>query len=313
MTDAASQHSLPLRGIIPPLPTPLRDGDTLDVEGLQRLLDHVIAGGVHGVFILGTTGEGPSLGYRLRRQLISEACRHVAGRVPVLVGISDSAFVESLAVAQHAAEAGADLLVAAPPFYHPAEQSELLRYVEHLAAALPLPLLLYNMPSHTKLTWGLDLMQQVIANPAIVGMKDSSGDMVYFRRLQRLAADRPQFTLLVGPEELLPDAVMFGGHGGVCGGANVNPRLFVDLYEAASAGDVERVRTGRERVAELGDVLRNTVGGASGYLRSLKATLAIMNICEAGVAEPFAPLTDAQREKLTARLDALALLDRAPR
>src|SRR5678815_760295 len=86
----------PLRGIVPPMITPLRDRDTLDHDGLEKIIEHLLAGGVSGLFILGTTGEGPSLGYRLRREVIEHTCRLVNGRVPVLVGITDTAFVESL-------------------------------------------------------------------------------------------------------------------------------------------------------------------------------------------------------------------------
>ena len=96
--------SQPLRGIIPPLITPLVERDALDIGGLERLIEHVLAGGVHGLFILGTSGEGPSLSYRLRRDLMDRVCRQVVGRVPVLVGITDTAFVESVTLARHAAD-----------------------------------------------------------------------------------------------------------------------------------------------------------------------------------------------------------------
>ena len=86
----------PLRGIIPPMITPLRDRDVLDRAGLERLIEHILAGGVHGLFVLGTTGEGPSLSYRLRQEVIEETCEQVNGRVPVLVGITDSSFTESV-------------------------------------------------------------------------------------------------------------------------------------------------------------------------------------------------------------------------
>ena len=102
-------------GIIPPMVTPLTDRDALDAAGLERLIEHILGGGVHGLFILGTTGEGPSLSYRLRRELIERTCRQVRRRVPVLVGITDTAFVESVNVARWAADAGADAVVTAPP------------------------------------------------------------------------------------------------------------------------------------------------------------------------------------------------------
>src|SRR6476469_8365630 len=96
---------LPLKGIIPPMITPLRGRDELDVPGLERLVEHLISGGISGLFILGTTGEGPSLSYRLRRELVTYTGRFVRGRVKVLVGITDTAFVESVGIARHAAEA----------------------------------------------------------------------------------------------------------------------------------------------------------------------------------------------------------------
>src|SRR5688572_818806 len=96
----------PLRGIVPPMVTPLRDRDTLDVAGLERVIEHLLAGGVHALFILGTTGEAPSLSHRLRRELITRTCRQASNRVPVLVGITDTAFVESIEISRHAADAG---------------------------------------------------------------------------------------------------------------------------------------------------------------------------------------------------------------
>src|SRR5690349_10624231 len=106
-------------GIIPPLVTPLLDRDTLDVGGLERLIERTLGGGVTGLFLLGTTGEGASLSYRLRRELIERASRQVKGRVPILVNITDTAFIESVNLARHAAVCGAAALVIAPPYYLP--------------------------------------------------------------------------------------------------------------------------------------------------------------------------------------------------
>ena len=115
----------PLTGIVPPMITPLSGRDQLDVAGLERLIERILAGGVNGLFILGTTGEGPSLSYRLRRELIERVSRQVNGRVPILVGATDTAFVESVNVAKIAADAGAAAVVVAPPYYLPEGQPEL--------------------------------------------------------------------------------------------------------------------------------------------------------------------------------------------
>jgi 4-hydroxy-tetrahydrodipicolinate synthase len=162
--------------------TPLKDRDTLDLWGLERLVEHILGGGVQGLFILGTTGEGPSLSYRLRCELIERVCGQVNGRVPVLVGVTDTAFVESVNLAGIAADEGAAAVVLAPPYYFPAGQAELLEYLEHIATELPLPVFLYNMPSHTKIKFELGTLRQALTLPNVMGLKDSSGDLEYFRQ-----------------------------------------------------------------------------------------------------------------------------------
>lgn len=107
----------PLRGIIPPMIAPLSSPDTLDVEGTERLTEHLIAGGVHGIFVLGSTGEGPSLSAEIQRQWIETTVAKAAGRVPILVGITDTCFADSLSLAKVAADLGADAVVASAPCY----------------------------------------------------------------------------------------------------------------------------------------------------------------------------------------------------
>src|SRR5659263_191327 len=104
-----------LRGIVPPLVTPLLDNNTLDIDGLEKLIEHVIAGGVHGLFILGTTGEAQSLSFELRYEMIKQTAYILKNRLPLLVGISDTSIVDSLHLGQLAHESGADALVSAPP------------------------------------------------------------------------------------------------------------------------------------------------------------------------------------------------------
>jgi dihydrodipicolinate synthase/N-acetylneuraminate lyase len=288
----------PLRGIIPPMITPLEDRDTLDAAGLERLVDHLIDGGVHGIFILGTTGEAPSLSYRVRQELIDRVCRHVALRVPVLVGVTDTSFVESVNLAQHAAKAGAQAVVLSAPYYFPAGQPELLEYVEDIATELSLPVFLYNMPSHTKLTFEPDTIRSALDIANIVGLKDSSAQMIYFHKVRQLVADRPDFSLLVGPEELLGESVLLGGHGGVCGGANLFPRLYVELYEAASAAQLERIARLHSRVMQLGETIYSVGKHRSAFIKGLKCGLSCLGICDDFMAEPFQRFGPSQREQI---------------
>ena len=307
-TRASSPWPRPLRGIIPPMVTPLLDCDTLDEAGLERLIEHILGGGVHGLFILGTTGEAPSLSYRLRQELIERTCRQVNGRVPVLVGITDTAFAESVRLAGIAAQAGAAAVVLAPPYYFLASQMELLTYVEHLVQQLPLPLFLYNQPHHTKVPFELDTVRRAAELPGVVGIKDSSASMIYFHRLVSLFQDRPDFTLLVGPEELLAEAVLLGGHGGVSGGANLHPRLYVQLCEAAQGRDLDRVATLHRQVIWISSGLYTVGGPGSGVVKGLKCALSILGICDDCPAEPFQRFGPPERTRIEQMLRDFGLL-----
>jgi dihydrodipicolinate synthase/N-acetylneuraminate lyase len=307
----ASQSELlakPLRGIIPPMVTPLVDRDTLDVAGLERLVEHILAGGVHGLFILGTTGEAPSLSYRLRYELIQRVCAQVNKRIPILAGITDTSFVESLNIARKAEAEGAQAVVLAPPYYFPAGQSELLEYLKHLVAELPLPLFLYNMPSYTKAVFEPKTVRAALDISEVVGIKDSSGDMAYFRRLRSLVKDRNDFSLLMGHEELLAEAIVLGAHGGVCGGANLVPRLYVDLYNAACSRDMPALEELQKRVMQISRTIYSVGRYESSFLKGLKCALSCMGICSDFLAEPFHRFRRAERNVVRRRLKDLGIM-----
>ena len=307
----------PLRGVIPPMITPLREQDALDAEGLERLIEHILGGGVHGLFILGTTGEAQSLSYRLRRELIDRACAQVAGRAPVLVGITDASPVEAQRLADHAAAAGADALVLAAPFYFPIQQSELIAYVEDLAPRLPLPTFLYNMPSHTKIHFTPETVRRMLDIERVAGLKDSSPNAACFREVREFViAQRLDFSLLIGSEQLMAECIPQGAHGGVCGGANVFPRLFVDLYDAAVAGDAQRVQSLQARVLRLAATIYAVSSAGYAAIRGIKGALAQMGVCDDFVASPLHALHDHERHAIARHLRELGLRpvssDRAP-
>ena len=295
----------PLTGIVPPLITPMRDRDALDAPGLERLVEHVLAGGASGLFVLGTTGEGPSLSYRLRRELVERVCRQVRQRVPVLVGITDTAFVEALNLARFAADAGAQAVVAAPPYYLPGGQPELREYLGHLVPELPLPLLLYNMPALTKVPFDLETVRYAMDEPRIVGLKDSSGDMRYFRGAVELLTHRPDWSLLIGPEERLMEAVLAGGHGGVSGGANLFPALYVGLFRACRAGDEPRARALHDQVIRVGDALYRIGRHPSAIIKGIKCALSCLGVCDDFMAEPFHRFRAGERALVEQRLTVL--------
>jgi dihydrodipicolinate synthase/N-acetylneuraminate lyase len=293
-------------GVIPPLVTPMLARDQLDYAGLERLIEHVLAGGVHGLFVLGTTGEAPSLSYALRREMIAETLRMVASRVPVLVGITDTAFVESVRLAKHASNCGADALVLSTPYYFPAGQTELRFYVDELITQLPLPVMLYNIPSLTKVSFEIETLEYLCRHEQIVGVKDSSGDLDYFSRVLELKKRRPDWSVMIGPEALLAQALQRGGDGGVAGGANLCPKWFVDLYAAVREGNPSwgELQNKIERLQAIYSIGKY----ASRFIKGTKCGLSLMGICDDFLADPFHRFRPDDRACVSAILRELAVI-----
>jgi 4-hydroxy-tetrahydrodipicolinate synthase len=300
----------PLCGIIPPLVTPLTDNETLDVESLENLIEHLIAGGVNGLFILGTTGEEQSLSYGVRKKMIQESARINHGRLPLLVCVTDTSIVESIRLAHVAADCGADGVVSAPPYYFATGQPELAQFYEELVPQLPLPVFLYNMPSHVKVSFSPDTVRRIAKNPQVVGFKDSSANTVYFQSVLYAMRERKDFAMLVGPEEITGESVLLGAHGGINGGANMFPELYVAMYEAARRADVARVCQLQQLIMQISTSIYTVGQHGSSYLKGLKCALSLLGVIKDDfVASPFYKFNEPEREKIRRALDALPLID----
>ncbi|MBP6758164.1 MAG: dihydrodipicolinate synthase family protein [Flavobacterium sp.] len=298
----ATQTNKPaFSGIIPPMVTPLlSDNLSLDVDGVKHLVEHLVSGGVHGIFILGTTGESTSLSYKTREQLIVESCKAVNGRVPVFVGITDTSIEESVHLALIAKNAGAAAVVAAPPYYYGLGQEELYKYYWSLADQASLPLFLYNMPSHTKINIDVKTVVRLSEHPNIIGLKDSSANAVYFQSLCYLLKNN--FSLLVGPEEITAETVMMGGNGGVNGGANLFPKLYVALYDAALAKDFAKIEVLQDLVMEISTRIYTVGSYGSSYLKGLKGALSALGIVNGNIAPPFTTFDEKEMVKVIANI-----------
>lgn len=283
------------KGIIPPLITPLLDDNTIDKEGLERLVEHVITGGVHGLFILGTTGESQSLGFRLRTEMIRETSRIVNKRLPLLVGISDTSVEDSCKLANIAAEHGADAVVSAPPYYYASSQPELELFYTKLLTKLPLPLFLYNMPSHTKVSFAPSTIAHLAKHPGVIGFKDSSANGTYLQSVMYTMQNKPDFAIFVGPEEMTAQCVLMGASGGVNGGANLFPKLYVDLYHAAANRDLDTVRALQTKVMKISSSLYSVGKFGSSYLMGVKSALNVLGICSDVLAAPYSKFAGQER------------------
>ncbi|MEV5338284.1 dihydrodipicolinate synthase family protein [Streptomyces sp. NPDC052676] len=306
----------PLTGVVPPVCTPLTPEGEVDVESLHRLLDHLIAGGVHGLFVLGSTSEAAYLTDGQRRLVVAETVRHVAGRLPVLAGAIDMTTPRVLEHVAAVTAAGADAVVVTAPFYartHPAESA---RHYRLIAAASPVPVLAYDIPVavHTKLP--ADLVLDLAAEGVLAGLKDSSGDLAAFREVVTGVRTRPDlagFTVLTGSELIVDAALALGAHGAVPGLANVDPHGYVRLDRLCRTGDTERARTEQERLCALfgmvhaGDPAR--MGPGSSAIGAFKAALHLRGViaCPA-TAEPQVPLSADEVERVGKFLAAAGLL-----
>lgn len=288
----------PLEGIIVPLVTPLSNNDRIDIKGLEKLIEHVIEGGVHGIFVLGTSGEAQSVSMRLREEMIRETSRILRNRLPLLVGISDTSLSDSAALAQKAYEAGAYAVVATPPYYFATGQPELVEYFENLVSLLPLPLFLYNMPVHTKVFFDAKTIKLIAQNEKVIGFKDSSANGAYLQTVMYTMREKPDFMIFVGPEEMTAEMVLLGANGGVNGGANLFPELYVKLYNAAKSQNIEKVRRLQQQVMQIATGIYNKGKYGSSYLKGLKCALSIAGICNDFLAMPFSHFDKEERVEI---------------
>lgn len=295
-----------LHGIIVPMVTPLMSVDVLDLDALEKLIEHLITGGVHGLFILGSCGEGPSLSYPLRRELVERTCRQVNGRLPILVGITDSSAIEADAISQYASDCGADAVVIAPPFYFPIKRDELIGFSRRRIRKSPLPVVLYNMPSLTKLSYDSECLSRLADEKKVIAIKDSSGDIGVFQRLVDAARVRDDWTVLVGPEQLLITALQLGGHGGVSGGANLFPSLFVQIYASVHDTSSAIFKQLAGRLRTLGSIYEIAGSGAPSAVRALKTGLAALGIGNGLPSEPLMSLDRDRTQKISQIVTDLA-------
>lgn len=292
------------KGIIPPAVTPLTAERNLDVAGLERLIEHMITGGIHGIFILGTTGEGPAIGCKVQKDMVRESIRIVNGRLPVLVGISSAACQESVEQAQFAYECKANGVVAAPPCYFNLGEPELFDYYKYLAEESKLPLFVYNMPGMTKVYMKPALIKKLAEIPNIRGYKDSSANMPDFHEVLLNLKDREDFSIFVGPEELLGESVLFGADGGVAGGANLNPEIFVGMYNAALQGNISKMQEFQKKIYAQRQ-LYSLGSFQSSMIKGLKSALAHRGICQDHLAAPFNHFEKQHADEVQKILDTL--------
>jgi 4-hydroxy-tetrahydrodipicolinate synthase len=293
-----------LRGIIPPLVTPLAADGAPDLDALARHAAGLLDAGVHGLWVNGTTGEFHGQTPAARAATVRAVAAAAAGRVPVVAQVGDASTELAIAHAQAAAAAGADFVAAIPPFYVEASQAELVAYYRALAEASPLPLLVFQLPRLAKVGLTVENLIALAGEGAVVGIKDSADDLAFYRRLlHQAAAAGVALRCFVGGGALVDLSLLAGGHGAMCAVANVAPRRCVAIYEAAAAGDWAAAATHQAILQDLIEALRLPGrSGATGTTAALKGVLRETGaIPNDDLAPPAAPLDQSERRLLAER------------
>jgi 4-hydroxy-tetrahydrodipicolinate synthase len=288
--------------------TPVNRTGGLDEVAVDRLVDYLIAGGVNGVFVLGTTGEGVSVPHELRRQLVERTVRRVHGRALVYAGISGLQPNETVAGNQYF-QVGADVVVACPPVEFPTDL--VLGWFRALLDGLKGPLMMYNIPQTTKVSIPLPVVESLLGHPRLIGLKDSENNAKRLEELMQRFGGRPGFSLFVGVGALMARGLRMGADGIVPSVGNLIPDICHQLFSCAQRGDWAGVELHAARMNVVAGLYQTgrTLGES---LAALKAALYCRGICEPNVLPPLSPLSEGETQQLRGQMSQLKLLSSTP-
>lgn len=274
---------LSLQGIIPPILTPMKPDRTIDTESLRQLVTRQIEAGVHGVFPLGSTGEGTQLDDDQRRTVLETVIETVAGRVPVLAGILSSSTRRTVTQGQMVREYGVQGVVMTAPYYYTNSQAEIIAHFRAVREAVELPIIAYNIPSMVKVDLHKNTIRTLAEEGTIAALKDTSADLSATRAIMLACRDIDTLSVLTGLEFVTDLALEMGLDGAVPGLANVAPADYVAIYDAIKAGDLARARYHQERMIALFDICYHGHPQASfsaGAFGGFKAALVHLGVIE---------------------------------
>ena len=172
---------------------------------------------------------------------------------------------------------------------------------------MELPIYLYNMPSHTKVNFAPSTIHRIAENEKVIGFKDSSANGTYFQQVMYEMRDRKDFSIFVGPEEMMAEVVLMGAHGGVNGGANMFPKLYVDLYKAAASQNMAEVKRLQAIVMQISATIYSVGSFGSSYLKGVKCGLSVLGICNDFLASPFNKFDEDHRNRIRLAIENLPL------
>jgi len=290
-----------LHGVHVALATPIGTDGDLDLPALDRLLFRVVSGGVDAICPTGSTGEGPRLSRAQRVEVCRQVRKSVGAERAVIPAASTLNVADAVAEINDLADAGADGVLLAPPSYYPIPAEGVTAFYRAVEAQSALPIVLYNIPSMTKIMLPQSSVSELARLPRIIGMKDSSRDFEYLESIVYATAEA-DFAVLTGSDSMLVASLMMGAIGTIAASVNLVPELVREVYDATVSGHLDRAREAQQRLYDV--VMACRVGPPpSGW----KAALAWAGVCSAEVVPPAVGLTPAQLADLGARLAELPI------
>ena len=280
-----------VRGIIPPMITPFDEDEKVDCKTLKKMTDYLIDAGVHGVFPLGSTGEGYGIDFDEKKKVIETVLETANNRVPVYAGTGAITTKESIRLTEMATKLGVDALSVITPYFISPNEEELYEHYKEISSSTNLPIILYNNPGRTGVNLSLNLIIRLSKIENIVGIKDSSGDMTKAAEIVRCTAD--DFYVLAGRDTLIYGFLAYGAHGSVAATANIVPELVVSIYELYQKGEYQASLEAQFKLAPL-----RMAFSLGSFPVIMKEGLKIRGIDVGNALKPIKPLTVEAREKL---------------
>jgi 4-hydroxy-tetrahydrodipicolinate synthase len=288
-------------GIIPALVTPLTKDDHINENALRKLTEHVIKGGVHGVFATGSQGEFWAFSAEEKQRTWEIVVDETNHRVPVYAGTAAVTTKEAVALTQLAEKVGVDAVSVLTPFFINPSEEELYEHYRAIAASTHLPVLLYTNPDRTNVKMPTGLVTRLSKIDNIVGIKDSSGDLTL--STDYIRATPNDFAVLMGRDTLIYAGLLSGARGGIAATANVVPSLVVSIYERFKQGDLTGSRQAQEALAPLR--MAFTWGT---FPVVIKEALDLIGLEGGPGRAPVGPMSAPQRERLSNLLKELKLI-----
>ncbi|TMI14054.1 4-hydroxy-tetrahydrodipicolinate synthase [Candidatus Bathyarchaeota archaeon] len=280
---------LKLEGIWTPIPTPLTKDGRVDTDSTRRLVDFHIEAGVDGLLPLGTSGEFALLQREERKTLVDTVVDQADSRVPVVAGVSDPSIENIVQFSSDAKEAGADGVIATPPYYFTTTDEGHYHHFKTISESIDLPLLIYNIPEWTHSFVTPETVQHLADEKLVVGMKYTENNFLNLIRF--LKTSRNKISIFAGSDAMAYSNLEFGGSGAIIGCANVAPKVASKIFDDYKKGDLEGAREAQERLLPI--IMALSVGK---YPAALKEAMNLIGMPVGPLKEPLQSLSIAEKK-----------------